>query len=108
MAFHFDDPVTAGDWEQQLPDLYPGIDYPDLYLMAVAEPDRKAMLMHTVSDSCCFQAEKVKSYSEELAWYAQQTEFGPLSWVIVPNVDPPGHDIYPAAQDAIMADFLAP
>lgn len=97
----------VGDIEQQLPAIYPGIDYHDLYLMAVADPGRRAMVLHNDNDSCCFQGERVRLYAPELEDYAAQNGFGPISWHYTP-AGPAGHDIFEAHQNTILDDLLAP
>lgn len=106
MAYRFDNPVILGDWEQLLVGIYPGLDYHDLYLMTVAEAGRRAIFLHTVTDSCCFDGTLVKTFAPELEWYAEQAGFSSLSFVYAEGVY--GHDIFPVHQDKILADFAAP
>lgn len=97
---------SEGDWEQLEPALWRQFDYSDLYLMAVAEPARKAMLLYGRRDPCCFSPGAVTAFGPLLLNIARTNGYGPLS--IKVNKSSVMHDVEPEYISAIVGDLFGP
>lgn len=109
-----------GDWEQVggtelvaaldrwettgAAELYEMVDYLDLYLMTVAEPDRRATLYYLAHDACCFRADLAGLFAAELVAHTEAGRFGVLRVVTDPVTV--GHDATPLIRTDIEHDFF--
>lgn len=100
-------PGHAGDWEQyKALDVWGTFDYFDMYLMAVAEPSRRAMLIYNGADPCCFQggSASVQSWTWPFLYYAKSKGYGRLRVTNDPNNNQ--HSITLSQTVTIITDML--
>lgn len=90
------------DWEQIEGVQELGVDYHDLYLMAAAEPARKARLMHIGGDTC-FKPAQVNGYAWPLVQIAKSGGYGDFRILI--DRDAIGHVISDGHRGFIVDEF---
>ncbi len=96
--------IDLGDWEQSLAaELWANFDYLDLYLMAVAEPSRRAWHIHHQNDTCCFLGASIVGYAKDMSRYARENGFGKLRFRIDPIFV--GHDVSEYDRTWILSDL---
>ena len=93
-----------GDWEQWAPELYPGADYRDLYVMGASGKERGQVQMLNQYDPCCFAGDgRYREYEPAAA--QRVAAIGPGSFRVWVDAGQRQHGISDATIDEILRDL---